>query len=231
VRASLEREEGSQARPFILGGFSQGALVACEVAFNSEQPLSALVLLSGTYVDSTGWGWKAAKRRGLPVFIAHGRQDQVFPFEQAERLAQKLASGQGDGHAGVDVTFLPFEGGHEITAEVQQELGLFLARLRQAAWRKQAELGPPTPSNVRDMRDFSGGLPRCESRAGASAPLEPGLGLVGQKVTFTGRCPSSSAASAGGPFAKRPAVATPATSGSRSETLPARTRPSRSAGF
>ena len=93
VRNSLAGEGNSKAHPFVLGGFSQGAMVACEVAFNSDEPLSALVLLSGAYVDSTGWGWKAAKRRGLPVFIAHGRQDDIYPFDQAERLWHALERG------------------------------------------------------------------------------------------------------------------------------------------
>ena len=193
VRNSLGREGNSKAHPFVLGGFSQGAMVACEVAFNSDEPLSALVLLSGAYVDSTGWGWKAAKRRGLRVFIAHGRQDDIYPFDQAERLWHGLEKGQGDGQRGVDVTFVPFDGGHEITAEVQRALGIFLAQIREAAWRKQSDLAaadvaPPASSNVRGVRSFPDGLPICDSNASrrAMAPLDPALDLVGKKVTFTG---------------------------------------------
>jgi phospholipase/carboxylesterase len=45
VRNSMGREGNSKAHPFVLGGFSQGAMVACEVAFNSDEPLSALAKL------------------------------------------------------------------------------------------------------------------------------------------------------------------------------------------
>jgi phospholipase/carboxylesterase len=220
VRSSLGRAEISQARPIVLGGFSQGALVACEVAFNSDAPLSALVLLSGTYVDSTEWGWNAAGRRGLPVFIAHGRQDPIFPFEQAEKLAEKLARGQGEGHPGVDVTFVPFEGGHEVTAEVQGELAMFLARLRQAAWRKQAQRGADAlaapASNVKEVRNFPDDLPDCASSASKGTPLEPGLGQVGQRVTFSATLSLrwKSAVSARWRLADPPAAATPAASSS-----------------
>jgi phospholipase/carboxylesterase len=193
VGNTLDREGNSAAHPFVLGGFGQGAMVACEVAFNSDEPLSGLVLLSGAYVDSTGWGWKSPKRRRLPVFIAHGRQDDVYPFDQAERLWHALEKGQDDGNGGVDVTFVPFDGGHEITAEVQMALAIFLAQIRQAGWRKQSglagdTLAPPAPSNVRDLPDFPDGLPTCDSnvKRGATAPLNPALELVGKKVTFTG---------------------------------------------
>jgi phospholipase/carboxylesterase len=190
VRQVLEREGNGPARPFVLGGFSQGALVASEVAFNSDEPLSALVLLSGAYVDSTGWGWNAPRRRGLPVFIAHGRRDGTFPFDQAERLAIALARGRGAGHEGADVTFVPFDGGHEVTAEVQAALLLFLARVREAEWRRQSDPAgakptPRPPSNVADLPRFPDGLPACGSNVSRSAPLRPGLDLVAKKVTFT----------------------------------------------
>lgn len=168
-------------------------MVACEVAFSSDEPLSALVLLSGTYVDSTGWGWNSARRRGLPVFIAHGRQDEIFPFDQAERLSRALARGQGEGQEGVDVTFVPFDGGHEITPEVERALGIFLARLRESAWRKHSEaassgLPPAQPSLVKHSRSFPDRLPSCAPTTNMSVPaiFDPGLALVGKEVTFTG---------------------------------------------
>jgi len=201
VRRVLDREGNGPGHPFILGGFSQGAMVACEVAFNSDVPLTALVLLSAAYVDSTGWGWNAVKRHGLPVFIAHGRQDETFPFDQAERLAHALAQGRGAGRRGPDVTFVPFDGGHEVTAEVQAKLQLFLARLRDMDWRRSGSAGTrrasPTPSNVKELPRFPEGLPVCDPNASrevaslanlsrAVAPLVPGLDLIGKTVTVTG---------------------------------------------
>ena len=129
VRRCLADEGNSADRPFVLGGFSQGAMVACEVAFNDDQPLAALVLLSGTYVESTGWRQHMAKRKGLKVFMSHGRADNVLPFDLAERLRADLVA------AGLQVTFVPFDGGHEIPAEVLKALGEFLAPASQ----------PPSP--------------------------------------------------------------------------------------
>lgn len=108
----------------VLGGFSQGAMVASEVAFRSRVPLAALVILSGTLVDEPSWESQFGDRRGLPVFLAHGRQDGTLPFETADRFRQKLET------AGLQVTWCPFDGGHEIPATVVIALNDFLARLQ-----------------------------------------------------------------------------------------------------
>jgi phospholipase/carboxylesterase len=63
-----------------------------------------------------------ATRRGMPVFMAHGRADNVLPFDLAERLHGELVT------TGLAVTFVPFDGGHEIPEEVVTALGEFLAR-------------------------------------------------------------------------------------------------------
>ena len=108
----------------VLGGFSQGAMVAGDVAFRSTARLSALVLLSGTPVDEASWRRGYAAREGMPVFIAHGRGDAVLPFSGSERIQRELAS------TGLRVTWVPFDGGHEIPAEVVIALNQFLRRLR-----------------------------------------------------------------------------------------------------
>jgi phospholipase/carboxylesterase len=122
VRRALVDEGNSAAHPFVLGGFSQGAMVACEVAFASDEPLAALAILSGTPIDRAGWRARMATRKGMPVFMSHGRADAVLPFDLAERLHAELLA------AGLEVTFVPFDGGHEIPAEVVVALGEFLAR-------------------------------------------------------------------------------------------------------
>ena len=117
--AAITRSSGA---PVVLGGFSQGAMVSSEVAFRSDTPLAGLVLLSGTAVDEASWRASYGRRRGLPVFIAHGRRDEVLPFAIADRMRQGLQS------AGLDVTWLPFDGAHEVPAEAVVALNRFLTR-------------------------------------------------------------------------------------------------------
>ena len=110
--------------PVVLGGFSQGAMVATEVAFRTKVPLSALVLLSGTLVDESSLEKHFRERQNLRVFLAHGRADTVLPFEVAERFRQKLQA------AGITVTWVPFDGGYEIPAVVVVALNAFIDRLQ-----------------------------------------------------------------------------------------------------
>ena len=98
-------------------------MVASEVAFRSRVPLSALVILSGTLVDERSWESHFSERRGLPVFMSHGRQDGTLPFAAADRFRHKLEA------AGLQVTWCPFDGGHEIPAAVVIALNEFLDRL------------------------------------------------------------------------------------------------------
>lgn len=120
VRNLLDKEPG----PVILGGFSQGAMVSAEIAFQTDQPLAALVLLGGTTVNEAAWVDGFARRRMMPVFIAHGRRDGVLPFATMERFQARLTD------AGLDVTWLPFAGGHSVPDTVISALNEFLAGLK-----------------------------------------------------------------------------------------------------
>jgi phospholipase/carboxylesterase len=121
--AEVRTRTGGDSRRMILGGFSQGAMISAEVAFESDERLRALVLLSDTPVDEARLTASLPKRRGLPVFISHGRRDDILPFAAADRLQQTLRQ------AGLRVTWYPFEGGHEIPADVVTALNQFLATL------------------------------------------------------------------------------------------------------
>ena len=120
VSRLVARTARATGRAPILGGFSQGAMVAAETAFASDAPLAALVLLSVTPVDERAWQAGFSRRRPMPVFLAHGRSDATLSFAAAERLRDEMR------HAGLEVTWVAFEGGHEIPATVVSALNAFL---------------------------------------------------------------------------------------------------------
>lgn len=122
VRKYLEDLDG----PIVLGGFSQGAMLSAEIAFQTDQEMAALVMLGGTTVNEDAWVERFPGRRRMPIFIAHGRQDGVLPFDIAERFAGRLKA------AGLDVTWVPFDGGHGMPVEVIQQLNAFLAEVPTA---------------------------------------------------------------------------------------------------
>lgn len=121
VRAYLENVK----EPIVLGGFSQGAMTSAEIAFDSDQELAGLILLSGTTVDEEGWAEHFAGRRHLPIFIAHGRRDPVLPFERMERFQARLKA------FGLNVTWLPFDGDHSIPDEVVAGMSAFIRNVFQ----------------------------------------------------------------------------------------------------
>ncbi|MGH7260858.1 MAG: alpha/beta hydrolase [Nitrospiraceae bacterium] len=114
----LERRAG--ARQIVLGGFSQGAMLACDVALRTGTPLAGLVLLSGTLLAADEWTPLMPKRKGLKVFQSHGSADPLLPYFIAEQLRDVLKQG------GLSVDWVSFRGGHEIPGTVLDRLGAFL---------------------------------------------------------------------------------------------------------
>jgi phospholipase/carboxylesterase len=104
----------------VLGGFSQGAMLACDVALRTSRELAGLVLLSGTLVARDEWAPLVSRRHGLRVFQSHGVADAMLPYAQAEKLRDMLQEG------GAAVTWVPFRGGHEIPGPVVDALGKWM---------------------------------------------------------------------------------------------------------
>lgn len=104
----------------VIGGFSQGAMLTCDLVMRTAQPIAGLIQLSGTLLAKQDWRPTLAKRAGLPVFQSHGVADSVLPYVMAERLRDELTK------AGLAVEWHNFRGGHEIPEMVLRRLGIFL---------------------------------------------------------------------------------------------------------
>lgn len=107
----------------VLGGFSQGAMLATDVALRLDEAPALLAVLSGALIARGEWTARAPRRRGLPVFQSHGRQDPLLPFPVAELLRDALTA------AGLDVDFHAFTGGHTIDRPTLDRLAARLAAL------------------------------------------------------------------------------------------------------
>ncbi len=109
--------------PVIVGGFSQGSMLATELALTLPEPPKALIILSGTLLDEDHLTAALAQRHDFAFFQSHGRSDAVLPFGGAERLRDVLQD------SGVEGEFVEFNGGHDIPALVLQKLDRFLMRI------------------------------------------------------------------------------------------------------
>jgi len=118
----LREQFGLATSQIVLGGFSQGAMLATDVALHLPEPPAALAILSGGVICEAEWQRLASVRGPLRVLQSHGRADQILPYSEAEQLRQILESG------GSALEFLPFAGGHEIPARVLERFAALLVR-------------------------------------------------------------------------------------------------------
>ena len=105
----------------VLGGFSQGSMLATNVALSLPQPPAALLIWSGTLLCQDNWRQKAEARGPLRVFQSHGTLDPILPFDAAESLRDLLTESQ------LDVDFLEFSGQHAIPQEAVSRTATLLA--------------------------------------------------------------------------------------------------------
>ncbi|TGK20763.1 esterase [Leptospira fluminis] len=109
----------------VLGGFSQGAMLATELFLCSEKKPKGLLILSGTLLDKDRWSGLAATTPGFSFFQSHGRNDPVLGYPAAKRLETLLKE------AGWKGDLLAFPGGHEIPEVVLLGMNRYLKELFQ----------------------------------------------------------------------------------------------------
>ena len=123
--AALQQALDVGEEQLMVGGFSQGSMVACNAVFTAGLSAAGLIVLSGTPVHLATWKAGMTARSGLPVFQSHGQQDPLLSFEAAERLRDTMRE------QGLANEWLPFRGGHEIPLSVLEALGGFIQRVGQ----------------------------------------------------------------------------------------------------
>jgi phospholipase/carboxylesterase len=114
---------GVEDRRLAIGGFSQGAMLALDVALHREPAPAAVVAWSTTLLAETEWGPRMARLAGVPVLQSHGRHDPLLPFAIAAQLGDRLRA------AGAALEWHPFLGGHEIPPVVLEATGALLTRI------------------------------------------------------------------------------------------------------
>ena len=113
-------------RVLTVAGFSQGGMLAMDVALAADPPVDRVAVLSGTLLAEPVWvphmKRLAASKDRPAVFVSHGRRDRILPLRMAERLRDRLRA------HGFSVTWFPFADGHAIPPTVIDALGDFLLR-------------------------------------------------------------------------------------------------------
>ncbi len=118
------KQKGYSMSKVILGGFSQGAMLATDLFLNSVERPKALIVLSGALINKAQWAEQAKALKGNEnIFISHGDQDPVIPAKEADRLETFFSEFK------VKPTKFLFKGTHEIPPEVIERINLWLKKI------------------------------------------------------------------------------------------------------
>lgn len=90
VRAQQQRL-GVGPAATCLGGFSQGAVIALEMAALHDGIAGRVLAFGGRYVELP-----AAAPRHTTLHFLHGQADAIFPVDEARRALEHLGAQQGD---------------------------------------------------------------------------------------------------------------------------------------
>jgi phospholipase/carboxylesterase len=110
VLADLE-VHGWDPKKIFLFGFSQGCLVGADLALNYQKPLAGVIGVSGYFQFFPKWKTKLPKIKKTRWLLTHGTRDDVLPFEETKRSAQKLIQ------EGLKVSFVELDKKHTFENE------------------------------------------------------------------------------------------------------------------
>jgi phospholipase/carboxylesterase len=110
----------------LLAGFSQGATLALDVALHLKEPVGGLAFLSGKPLDPAAYADSLDRLDDVPVLIAHGRYDPLASFSAVDRMRRAMK------RAGIDVVWVPYDGGHDISQSAQWQLRKFIRGTTEA---------------------------------------------------------------------------------------------------
>lgn len=119
-----EQKKGITPGHIILAGFSQGGAIALYTGLVLDAPLAGIMVLSAylPMADSLS-EWMIPKNRIVPVFQAHGRQDDVVPMALGEAARDRLQS------SGMDVTWHSYAMAHSICPQEISDLSTWLKKV------------------------------------------------------------------------------------------------------
>jgi phospholipase/carboxylesterase len=111
--------------PLVLAGFSQGGMLVCDTLLQEDIEVQGLILMSSSRIAAAEWRPRLDRLRGLPVLVSHGTTDADLALAAGERLRDELREG------GAQVTWLAFDGGHEIPLTVWRSVKRYLQQITQ----------------------------------------------------------------------------------------------------
>jgi phospholipase/carboxylesterase len=120
VDAALERYP-IERRKLIVMGFSQGGVMAYNLAIRHPERFAALVALSTWFPEElAGLAGDRDALAQLPTLVQHGRADDMIEIAKARQSVERLRDLK------VPLVYREYDCGHEITADAIQHLSAFV---------------------------------------------------------------------------------------------------------
>ncbi|MBW2700374.1 MAG: hypothetical protein JRF33_06105 [Deltaproteobacteria bacterium] len=119
------KDDGVSPENIFVGGFSQGAITSLDVVLDEGEgaEIGGLISLSGGARDLDLSPLE--DRAALRAFVSHGTSDRVIGMGKSQILVTAL---EENGH---DVTWIEFEGGHQIPNKIIRALAEFLVESQE----------------------------------------------------------------------------------------------------
>ena len=119
-----EKKNGLPAEKIVMAGFSQGGAIALQTALRYPERLAGVLALS-TYLPQAAslQSERSPANQGIPIFMAHGRYDDIIPLPRAEASRKLLEA------TGYPVEWHEYPMPHSVCAEEIADMAAFLARI------------------------------------------------------------------------------------------------------
>jgi phospholipase/carboxylesterase len=119
-----EQSRGITTSKIVLAGFSQGGAIALHTGLRHTEKLAGVMALSTYLPLADSFAAEAsARNRDTPVFMAHGSQDPVVPYDMGEQSRQFLEQ------AGYSLEWHDYPMQHSVCLEEVADIGHWLVRV------------------------------------------------------------------------------------------------------
>lgn len=122
LEQALAEFNAADGRALLLG-FSQGGGMTYRMGLAQPETFAGLVALSASLPDPEVLRPRLPAQRSQPVFVAHGKYDQMVSMDSARRTREFLDA------EGYPLEYREYDMGHEIPAEVLRDLTPWLERV------------------------------------------------------------------------------------------------------
>ncbi len=126
IEGLIERERGRGVEPrrIVLAGFSQGGAIVLQTGLRHPERLAGILALS-TYLPlaATLEAERHAANADVPIFMAHGKNDELIGIERARRSRARLEA------LGYAIDWREYPMGHAVCPEEIASMGAWLGRV------------------------------------------------------------------------------------------------------